>query len=63
MNNFSSELNEHQLISTTFQNMFPPININKVRVTEIRRVLLLNYIEEEDSIEVRHYTVTVSSVE
>ncbi len=34
--------------------------MNKVRVNEIRRVLLLNYIEEDDSIEIRHYTVTVS---
>jgi len=37
--------------------MIPSININNVKVAEIRRVLLLNYIEEDDSIEVRHYTV------
>lgn len=60
LNNFNSESNEHQLITTTFQNMFPPINVSKVRVAEIKRILLMNYLEEDDSIEIRHYTITVS---
>lgn len=59
MNNFSNEVKTLDLVSKTFQNMFPSINVNKVRLPEIRRVLLLNYIEEDDTIELRHYTITV----
>jgi ribosome biogenesis protein SSF1/2 len=62
MNNFSSEEKHMELISTTFQNMFPSININKVRLKEIRRILLLNYNEEDDTIDLRHYTVTYRPV-
>jgi ribosome biogenesis protein SSF1/2 len=58
MNNFSSESKTQELVSRTFQNMFPSINVNKVRIADIRRVLLLNYQEEDDTIEIRHYTIT-----
>jgi len=62
MNNFSSEEKHLELVSTTFQNMFPPININKVQLRTIRRVLMLNYNEEDDTIDLRHYTVTYRPV-
>lgn len=58
MNNFSTESKTLDLISKTFQNMFPSINVNKVRLGEIRRVLLLNYLEEDDTVEFRHYAIT-----
>ena len=60
MNNFTGDAKHMELISTTFQNMFPSININKVKLKEIRRVLLLHYNEEDDTIDLRHYTITVS---
>ncbi|CAG7732597.1 unnamed protein product [Allacma fusca] len=62
MNNFTSEEKHMELISATFQNMFPSININKIRLKEIRRILLLNYNEEDDTIDLRHYTVTYRPV-
>lgn len=58
MNNFSTESKTLDLISKTFQNMFPSINVNNVRLGEIRRVLLLNYLEEDDTVEFRHYAIT-----
>jgi len=59
MNNFSSDENHIKLVSTTFQNMFPTINLNNVKLASIRRVLLLNYNDEDDTIELRHYTISV----
>lgn len=59
MNNFHGTDKKLEMISTSFQNMFPPININKVQLRAIRRVLLVNYKAEDDTIDIRHYTITV----
>lgn len=57
MNGFSGEGLHFKLMATMFQNMFPSINVNKVKLKEIRRCLLLNYNEEDKTIEFRHYNV------
>jgi len=57
MNGFSGEGLHFKLMATMFQNMFPSINVNKVKLKEIRRCLLLNYNEEEKTIDFRHYNV------
>ena len=49
-----------ELLQTTFQNMFPSINITTVQLKSIRRALLVNYNDDEDTIDIRHYTITVS---
>jgi ribosome biogenesis protein SSF1/2 len=44
----------HQkLLSTTLQNMFPPINVTMVKLDEIRRCVLFNYNKEEKTIDFR----------
>ncbi|XP_074647043.1 suppressor of SWI4 1 homolog [Tubulanus polymorphus] len=57
MNNFTGEGLHLKLMSTMFQNMFPSININKVKLADIKRTLLLQYDPETKNIDLRHYNV------
>jgi len=57
MNNFSGDQNAQKLMQTMFQNMFPTVNVNKVKLDEIRRCVLLNYNGEKDVVEFRHYAI------
>ena len=62
MNGFSSEEREIQLTSSMFQNMFPSINVAKIKLNSIKRCVLLNRDEETGDIEFRHYTIKVVPV-
>ena len=62
MNGFSGESRELQLTSSMFQNMFPSINVAKVKLNTIKRCVLLNRDEETGNIEFRHYTIKVVPV-
>lgn len=62
MNGFSGENRELQLTSSMFQNMFPSINVAKVKLNTIKRCVLLNRDEETGNIEFRHYTIKVVPV-
>jgi ribosome biogenesis protein SSF1/2 len=57
LNNFSKDVSHQKLAATTFQNMFPAINIQSIKLKECRRVVLYNYNPETDEIEFRHYAV------
>ncbi|KAG0292014.1 hypothetical protein BGZ98_002765 [Dissophora globulifera] len=61
LNNFGDS-KEMKLMSTVFQNMFPPINIQGMHLSEARRVVLLNYNSETKNIDFRHYNVSVKPV-
>jgi ribosome biogenesis protein SSF1/2 len=37
--------------------MFPPINIQNIKLKECRRVVLYNYNTDNDEIEFRHYAI------
>jgi ribosome biogenesis protein SSF1/2 len=43
MNGFTGQERQIQLMSSMFQNMFPSINVTKVKLNSIRRCVLLNY--------------------
>ncbi|XP_064457213.1 suppressor of SWI4 1 homolog [Ornithodoros turicata] len=60
LNNFSGEGMHLKLITSMFQNMFPSININTVKLNTIRRCLLLNFQPETNTIDFRHYTIKVA---
>uniref|UniRef100_A0A1E1XSW0 Putative rna-binding protein n=1 Tax=Amblyomma sculptum TaxID=1581419 RepID=A0A1E1XSW0_AMBSC len=60
LNNFSGEGMHFKLMASMFQNMFPSINIHKVKLNTIRRCLLLNYNSTDQSIDFRHYTIKVA---
>jgi len=58
LNNFGQvEENHVKLMKTTFQRMFPTINVKTVRLTDCRRVVLFHYKKDEDCVEIRHYAV------
>lgn len=60
LNNFSGEGMHFKLMASMFQNMFPSINIHKVKLNTIRRCLLLNYNSTDETIDFRHYTIKVA---
>ncbi|GMH35345.1 hypothetical protein BSKO_03213 [Bryopsis sp. KO-2023] len=57
---FTSE-KHHKLATTMVQKMFPSIKPNEVDVHERKRVLLLDYNEEEDLIRFRQYGIGLQS--
>ncbi|KAK5984829.1 LiPid Depleted [Trichostrongylus colubriformis] len=63
MNGFNQSGKKHLLLVETFiQNMFPSINIDTLELRTVKRCLMVNYFEEDDTIELRHYAIrTVAS--
>lgn len=57
MNNFAGEGMHFKLMTSMFQNMFPSINVNKAKLKEIKRCLLMTYNDEDKTIDVRHYNI------
>ncbi|KAK7940480.1 hypothetical protein WMY93_003806 [Mugilogobius chulae] len=62
LNNFGSSGMQIKLMATMFQNMFPSINVHKVNLNNIKRCVLLNYNQESEEIEFRHYSLKVVPV-
>lgn len=63
LNNFNNTTsNEGKLMCTMLQSMFPTVNTAKVRLTDIRRVVLCHYSREDDMMEFRHYSISVKMV-
>ncbi|CAG8819618.1 45603_t:CDS:2, partial [Gigaspora margarita] len=57
LNNFGGEEKHTKLMINMFQNMFPSINVNKIRLSEARRVVLFNYNTDTKHIDFRHYYI------
>lgn len=58
LNGFSQTGKKHLLLVETFiQNMFPSINIDTLEIRTVKRCLMVNYFEEDDTIEIRHYAI------
>lgn len=49
-----------KLMRITFQNMFPAINVATVKLSECRRVVLFNLLDDE--VEMRHYAIKATPV-
>ncbi|PWA02928.1 hypothetical protein BB558_000924 [Smittium angustum] len=65
LNNFGANEErgvQFKLMTTVFQNMFPSIDPSTMHLADARRVVLLNYNEETENIEFRHYLITVNAV-
>jgi len=60
LSNFQGNEVHKKLITAMFQNMFPPIDVHSVRLTECRRVVLLHLDKATGDIEFRHYMVKAS---
>ncbi|XP_045211549.2 suppressor of SWI4 1 homolog [Mercenaria mercenaria] len=62
MNNFSGGGNHVKLMATMFQNMFPSINVHKVKLNDVKRCVLVSFDTETNLIDFRHYNVKVVPV-
>eukprot|EP00455_Lapot_gusevi_P041453 TRINITY_DN4804_c0_g1_i5.p1 TRINITY_DN4804_c0_g1~~TRINITY_DN4804_c0_g1_i5.p1 ORF type:complete len:425 (-),score=88.96 TRINITY_DN4804_c0_g1_i5:34-1308(-) len=62
LNGFGGNEEHKQLMAVMFQNMFPPIDIEKMKLSDCRRVVLLNYDNEKQHVELRHYVIGASPV-
>eukprot|EP01062_Namystynia_karyoxenos_P073402 TRINITY_DN70204_c0_g1_i1.p1 TRINITY_DN70204_c0_g1~~TRINITY_DN70204_c0_g1_i1.p1 ORF type:complete len:480 (+),score=205.61 TRINITY_DN70204_c0_g1_i1:95-1441(+) len=57
LNGFNSSERHLQLVVSTFQGMFPTIHVDQFRLTDCKRVLLVNYNKQLDVIDIRHYGI------
>ncbi|KAE8220730.1 hypothetical protein CF319_g5792 [Tilletia indica] len=62
LNNFTSDQKHVKVLVTVFQNLFPAIQVHNMRVTTARRIVLLNYNASTDTIDWRHYLITLRPV-
>ncbi|XP_072255730.1 suppressor of SWI4 1 homolog [Pyxicephalus adspersus] len=62
LNNFGTQGMHVKVMATMFQNMFPSINVHKVNLNTIRRCILINYNEDTQTLDFRHYSVKVVPV-
>lgn len=62
LNNFTGEGKHLKLMATTFQNMYPSINLATVQLSTIKRCVLISYNPVTELIDVRHFAVTVAPV-
>ncbi|CAI5484909.1 unnamed protein product [Closterium sp. Yama58-4] len=60
--NMFPPINVSTLMTIMFQNMFPPINVSTVKLSDCRRVLLLNHDPASGTIDLRHYAITARPV-
>ena len=61
MNGFDESLPHHKLLTTTFQNMLPAVNVKKVQLNTLKRCLLFNC-TADNTIDVRHYSISATPV-
>jgi len=59
MNGFSSQSTHMKLVTSIWQSIFPSINVQKTKVKDCKRVVLLDYDKDTGNIEFRHYIITV----
>lgn len=62
LNNFSSEEKHVKLLVTVFQNLFPPLHVHSMRLSQVRRIVLLNYNAETKTVDWRHFLISVRPV-
>ncbi|SCV67113.1 BQ2448_5759 [Microbotryum intermedium] len=51
-----------QLMTTVFQNLFPPIHVQSMPLSSARRVVLLSYNATTRTIDFRHYVISVRPI-
>ncbi|KAJ8663183.1 hypothetical protein O0I10_001360 [Lichtheimia ornata] len=61
LNNFKQEGKQFKLMAAMLQNMFPAIDVQTMKLSQTRRVLLFNYNEETGKIDMRHYSIGVKA--
>ncbi|KAJ7520798.1 hypothetical protein O6H91_19G023400 [Diphasiastrum complanatum] len=62
LNGFGAAEEHLKLITIMFQNIFPVIDVNIVKLATCQRVLLLNYNKDSMLIDLRHYSISAQPV-
>lgn len=62
LNNFGGDEKHVRLLVTVFQNLFPPLHVHTMRLSQARRIVLLSYNAETKTIDWRHYLISVRPV-
>jgi len=64
MNGFSNSADDMKttLMTTMFQEMFPPIDVKNVKITALKRCVLLNYDEQSNTLEFRHFVIRIKPI-
>ena len=58
----SSDTMKFKLLTSLFQNMFPSIQVDRMKMTDARRVVLFHYNSEKQTIDMRHYALIFQQV-
>ncbi|ORE21092.1 Brix-domain-containing protein [Rhizopus microsporus] len=61
LNNFQQPGKEFKVMTAMLQNMFPSIDVQTIQLSQAKRVLLFNYNEDTQQIDVRHYSIGVKA--
>ncbi|KAG1452640.1 hypothetical protein G6F56_007763 [Rhizopus delemar] len=61
LNNFQQEGKEFKVMTAMLQNMFPSIDVQTMQLSQAKRILLFNYNDDTQKIDVRHYTIGVKA--
>jgi ribosome biogenesis protein SSF1/2 len=61
LNNFGTEPHM-KLAAIMFQNMFPPVNVNTVKLSATQRVLLVDYDRASGRFRLRHYSISAKQL-
>lgn len=63
LSGFGSEEQHLKLTTIMFQNIFPAIDVNTVKLSSCQRIVLLNYDRESKCIDFRHYSIRLQPVD
>ncbi|XBW35624.1 hypothetical protein QEN19_001198 [Hanseniaspora menglaensis] len=61
INGFKSDIPQEKIIISLFQNIYPPINPMQKKIEDIKRVLLVNKLED-GTVEIRHYMIVIKDL-
>ncbi|KAG9395724.1 Brix domain [Carpediemonas membranifera] len=59
LNNFDQSRPEHALMTTLFQKMFPAVVLDRIELDHCKRVMLVNYCADDDTVHIRQYAITL----
>ncbi|GAA6043279.1 hypothetical protein JCM8097_003030 [Rhodosporidiobolus ruineniae] len=62
LSGFGGEDKQLKLMTTVFQNLFPPIHVQTMALSSARRVVLLSYNSTTRTVDFRHYVISVRPV-
>lgn len=61
LNNFDLSTSHGKLLCSFLQNAFPTLNTKRLKLADLRRVVLFEYNREDDTVDFRHYSIGVKT--